>query len=290
MKKFVWTAAETFTAQAEIAHYGREAIPNAVAAWSLTDDRGRVLHHGDFPRATVPLGSVTPLGEIRLPLAEFKTAAHLKLAVNVRGPLSGDAAANDWDLWVYPAAVDTQPPPGVLVTSALDATARARLEQGGRVLLHTPKSAGLLPMRFLPIFWSKAWGSGSFTTQPAAMGVLCDPDHPALARFPTAMYSQWQWWELTESSHAVILNDTPAAFRPIVQLIDDFHRNHKLGAVFEASVGKGSLLATSFDLSTNLDTRPVARQLLHSLQEYVRGDKFHPAQPLSLDDLDKLLK
>jgi hypothetical protein len=104
------------------------------------------------------------------------------------------------------------------------------------------------------------------------------------------MYSQWQWWELTESSHAVILNDTPAAFRPIVQLIDDFHRNHKLGAVFETAIGKGSLLATSFDLSTNLDTRPVARQLLHSLQEYARGDKFHPVQSLSIEELDKLLQ
>jgi hypothetical protein len=294
MKKFVWTAGETFTAQAEIAHYGREAIPNAAAAWSLTDDGGRVLHAGDFPRATVALGSVTPLGEIRLPLAEFKTATHLKLAIALRGPLRGDAAANDWDLWVYPAAVNTQPPAEVLVTTALDAPARARLAQGGRVLLHTPlhtpKSAGLLPIRFLPIFWSKAWGSGSFTTQPAAMGVLCDPAHPALAQFPTAMYSQWQWWDITESSHAFILNDTPTAFRPIVQLIDDFHRNHKLGAVFEASVGPGSLLATSFDLTTNLDTRPVARQLLYSLQEYARGDRFHPSQALSLDQLDKLLQ
>jgi hypothetical protein len=286
MKKFVWTAAETFTAQAEIAHYGRVVMPNAAATWSMTDDAGRVLHHGDFPRATLALGSVTPLGEIRLPLAEFKNATHLKLAVAVLGT----EAANDWDVWVYPAAVDTQPPPDLLVTTALDAAARARLAQGGRVLLHTPKSAGLLPMRFLPIFWSKAWGSGSFTTQPAAMGILCDPAHPALARFPTAMYSQWQWWELTESSHAVILDDTPAAFRPIVQLIDDFHRNHKLGAVFEATVGKGSLLVTSFDLSTNLDTRPVARQLLYSLQEYARGDKFHPAQALSLEELDKLLQ
>ncbi|MCX6627247.1 MAG: hypothetical protein NTW28_06420, partial [Candidatus Solibacter sp.] len=274
MKKFVWTAAETFTAQAEIAHYGREAIPNANATWSLTDDSGRVLHAGDFPRAAVPLGSVTPLGEIRLPLAEFKTATHLKLAVTLRGR----EEANDWDIWVYPAAVNTPPPSDVLVTAALDAAARARL------------ATGLLPMRFLPIFWSKAWGSGSFTTQPAAMGLLCDPAHPALAAFPTASYSQWQWWELTEGSHAFILNDTPAAFRPIVQWIDDFHRNHKLGAVFEASVGTGRLLATSFDLSTNLDTRPVARQLLHSLQEYARSDGFRPAQPLSLDDLDKLLK
>ena len=55
-------------------------------------------------------------------------------------------------------------------------------------------------------------------------------------------------------------------------------------------MGKGSLLATSFDLSTNLDTRPVARQLLYSLQEYARGDKFRPAQALSLEELDQLLQ
>ena len=74
-----------------------------------------------------------------------------------------------------------------------------------------------------------------------------------------------------------------------MQLIDDFHRNHKLGAVIAASVGKGSLLATSFDLSTDLDTRPVARQMLYSLQEYARGDRFHPAHALSIEDLEKLL-
>jgi hypothetical protein len=285
-KRFVWTGGETFTAQAEIAHYGREPIPNAVASWSVTDDRGRALHGGDFPRASLATGGVTPLGEIHLPLAEFQSATHLKLAISVRGT----EAANDWDLWVYPAALDNQPPPNVLVTTVLDDAARARLAQGGRVLLHTPKSAGLLPIRFLPIFWSKAWGGSSFTGQPATMGVLCDPAHPALAQFPTAAYAQWQWWELTESSHAFILNDTPAAFRPIVQPIDDFHRNHKLGAVFEARVGPGSLLATSFDLSTSLDTRPVARQMLHSLQEYARGERFHPTQELSLEELEKVLR
>ena len=39
MKKFVWTAAEIFTAQAEIAHYGREAIPNAAAATTAYSNR-----------------------------------------------------------------------------------------------------------------------------------------------------------------------------------------------------------------------------------------------------------
>jgi beta-galactosidase len=52
-----------------------------------------------------------------------------------------------------------------------------------------------------------------------------------------------------EGSRAFVLNDTPAAFRPVVPMIDDYHRNHKLGAVIEAKVGKGRLLATSLDLT-----------------------------------------
>src|ERR1035441_9367073 len=49
-------------------------------------------------------------------------------------------------------------------------------------------------------------------------------------------------------------------------------------------------LPVAFDLSADLDARPVARQLLYSLQEYARSDKFRPAQALSLEELDKLLQ
>ena len=68
-------------------------------------------------------------------------------------------------------------------------------------------------------------------------------------------------------------------------MIDDFHRNHKLGAVIEAAVGKGKLLAVSFDLVTSLDRRPVARQLLRSLLDYAAGDRFQPKQPLTLQEI-----
>jgi hypothetical protein len=83
--------------------------------------------------------------------------------------------------------------------------------------------------------------------------------------------------------------ETPPGFRPIVQVIDDFHRAHKLGAVFEARVGSGKLLAVSLDLRTNLGERPAARQLLYSLLRYAASDRFDPQQTLSLAVVEKLL-
>ena len=74
------------------------------------------------------------------------------------------------------------------------------------------------------------------------------PGPSVLAGFPTEFYSNWQWWDLLNASQSVILDATPAEFRPIVQVIDNFSRNHKLGNVFEARVGKGRLLVCTIDL------------------------------------------
>lgn len=279
MKKFVWKPSETFEAQAEVANYGPSALDGA-GTWRLGDDSGRVLQHGEFPRAAMEQGAVTALGNIRVPLGEIRTAAHWKLTVEAPG------VSNSWNLWVYPDAVSTDPPPGVTAATTWEA-ARDALAQGKRVLLHTPQGSALEPTRFLPIFWSKAWGGPSFTQQPAHMGILCDPKHPALADFPTAMHSDFQWWELAEGGRVFVLNDTPQDLRPIVQVIDDFHRGYKLGSVFEAAVGPGKLLAVSYDLSTNLDQRPVARQLLHSLLHYTAS--FAPKVSLTPDEVAKII-
>jgi len=73
-------------------------------------------------------------------------------------------------------------------------------------------------------------------------------------------------------------------------VIDDFHRNHKLGAVFEARVGSGKLVVSSLDLDTRLDQRVVARQLRYSLLKYAGADRFEPKDELSVDQLASLLK
>ncbi len=279
MKKFAWTNDETFTAQAEVAHYGKQPVANAPAEWSAVDDNGRVRFSGSFPAKTFAVGSVTPLGEISIPLHEVETATHLTVTIRMRD------ARNDWDIWVYPVKVDTTPG-DVLVTTAFDAAAQQALDAGRTVLLTVPKGQKgdhLFPTHFLPVFWSDGW----FAKTQGTLGILCDPAQPALARFPTSFHSQWQWWELSEGASAFVLDDLPAGYRPLVQVIDDLHRNHKLGAVIEARVGKGKLLATSFDLT---EQGPVARQMLHSLLEYARGSEFHPQQAIPMDEMARLLR
>ena len=122
---------------------------------------------------------------------------------------------------------------------------KSTLAKGGRALVFiTAINSHSLPGRFLPVFWSPIW----FPSQvPNTMGILCDPKHPALADFPTEFYSNWQWYNLLDHSRSFILDDTSADFRPVVMVIDNFARNHKLGAIFEARVGKGRLLVCASD-------------------------------------------
>lgn len=57
--------------------------------------------------------------------------------------------------------------------------------------------------------------------------------------------------------------------------------------VFEAKVGNGKLLMCSSDLFTDIDARPVARQLRRSLVEYMSTDKFNPSAELTFDKIEK---
>jgi hypothetical protein len=111
---------------------------------------------------------------------------------------------------------------------------------------------------------------------PTTLGILCGPKHPALASFPTEFHSNWQWWYLISQAGAMILDDLPKELRPTVQVIDDWVTSRKLGLVFEARMGAGSLLVCSIDLHKDLEHNPVARQMLHSLLHYMDSSRFKP--------------
>ena len=67
-------------------------------------------------------------------------------------------------------------------------------------------------------------------------------------------------------------------------------RNHRLAAVVEARVGSGRLLLTTFDLARDLDQRPAARQMRHSLLSCLASNDFRPAAALTAEALDALLR
>jgi hypothetical protein len=270
----VYTVGEVFSAEAEILHYGAADLKDAVLEWSIRDGQGGEAAAGSFAARTLPQGARTSLGRIEAPLGRAASPAQLVVTLGVRGT----AISNEWRIWVYPDRLETTPPSDVTVTRVWNDRTRAALADGAKVLLMAAGTADgkSLPGSFMPPFWSPIW----FKHENKTMSILCDPAHPVFARFPTQMHTDWQWHDLLEKSHAVVLDGAPKTYRPIVQVIDNFTRNHRLGNLFEAKVGAGRLLVCSIDLHTALDQRPAARQLLASLYEYMASDAFQPTESL----------
>jgi hypothetical protein len=279
--KRTYTSDETLTANADVSHFGASDLLNVQPQWTIKDPSGHEVSSGTLPTLSVPTGTLTRLGSFSAPLAKAK--APRKLVVS----LSLAEFSNDWEIWVYPRTTNPEPPDTVAVSTAWDESTKASLSSGNTVVLFPIKANRDLSLRgsFLPVFWSPIWFPDQ---QPNANGIVCDPHHPAFAQFPTDFYSNWQWWELLNNSRTLILDDTPPGFRPIVQVIDNFGRNHKLGNLFETRVGPGKLLVCTMSLPALANHQPAANQLLKSLYSYAASSAFRPAQTLTQAFLDKL--
>jgi hypothetical protein len=284
MAKRTWTTADTFQADLEVAHFGPQPISPAILDWQLVDASGQVFDHGSLPPQTIPIGNGRNLGTITASLAKYPAARKYRLVVGLRNT----RFENDWDLWIYPSDANLPAPTGVLVTPQWDSVARARLADGGQVLLLVPPAQVKTPVKigFSSIFWNTAWTHGQ---APHTLGILCQPDHPALKGFPTEYHSNWQWWELISRSAALVMDDLPRELRPLVQVIDDWTTHHRLGLVFEARIGKGKLLVCSIDLDQDLERRPAARHLRRCLIHYLQSPEFNPHVTLTPESVQACL-
>jgi hypothetical protein len=291
MEKYTWTTDETFTAEIKIAHYGAADIPDARVTWTIGDGEGQVVASGTLGPMTIKQGEVFPVGRIRVPLDRVKAPKQLI----VTAAIEGTSYRNRYDIWVYPLKVDTSTPGNVVITGRLDAATQKHLNGGGKVLLfprqdelkHCVKGAFQTDFWCYPMFARGAIQRG-IEPPPGTQGFICDPGHPALAEFPTEFHSNWQWWRLVKNARPIILDETPADYRPIIQVIDNFARNHKLGLLFETRVGKGKLLVCASDLPA-LQDHPEARQLMHSLLRYLDSAAFAPQAELDGELLKELL-
>ncbi len=286
LKKCIFTSDETFEASIEVAHYGDVPINSCKPEWKITDAQGKIVKSGKLKSIDITLGNCISLGMISMALANINTAQQLKLEVTV------NAFSNSWDFWVYPSlkniVADSEK---IKIVSLLDPATRQYLEQGGSVLLTLkkgtlkPEYGGNIAIGFSSIFWNTAWTKGQ---PPHTLGILCNPNHPALAEFPTEYHSNWQWWDAMSHSGAIILTTFPPAINPIVRVIDDWFTNRPLALLFEAKAGNGKILVSGIDLTTNMGQRPEARQLLFSLKKYMTGNQFNPANVVNPESIQNL--
>jgi hypothetical protein len=295
-KKRVFTTDDALEADVEVAHFGPAPFQQASITWRLLTEKKKMTASGQLASSPIPLGNGISLGSVKTALHTLPAPAKYTLAVQIAsGPRDGRRAEfeNDWDIWIYPAHAATAAAPDVKIVHELDKTTLDALDHGAKILLAIPPgrvkgdSLGPVALGFSSIFWNTAWTGRQ---PPQTLGILCDPKAPALAEFPTEYHSNWQWWYLVSQAGAMILDDLPAELHPTVQVIDDWVTNRKLGLVFEAKLGKGKLLVCSIDLERNLDQNPVARQMRHSLLEYMASSRFAPKIAVSIEEIRKLMK
>ena len=98
------------------------------------------------------------------------------------------------------------------------------------------------------------------------MGLLIHKEHEALKDFPCESYTTPQWYSIVTASRSTILDDT--TILPIVQTIDNFDRNHRLGLLYEiylSDIDLGVLVCTSELPKLMQEGRPEAEALYRSL-------------------------
>ncbi len=278
-EKYVWRSNETFTARAQLSHNG--PIPlTAECKWTISDPKGKIYEQGTFVNKTFALGSLTDLGEISFSLKNINSAQKL----NVKVEVIGTNYQNSWDIWVYPADLPAPEFDDILLTDAIDEEALNMLAGGGKVLLMAHQlgtEETSVKAHYYPLYWSLTFFPGQ---GKSCIGLLLNESHEAFRDFPTSYHSDWQWETISKDAKGFILNDLPASYRPIAQPVDDFHRNNKVGSIFEVKVGDGSLLVCGYNLDSDL---PVAGQLKRSLVRYMRSEDFDPQTDVDPDWLEK---
>ena len=292
MGKYCWSNNEQFSGKIQVANYSGNSLKSQPVKWELKNGKGEIVFQNETI-ADILQGGITTIGSLNIDLLKFSKAEKLTLSIK----LEGTKYENSYPLWVYPASMEIKTPDNILFSKKLDKITLSKLADGGMVLL-IPDFNDIKDLSvgglFTPDYWN--WrmfkgisDSNNKPVSPGTMSILTNPKLPLFSDFPTEFHTNWQWWPIIKDSRPFILDNTPKNYRPLVQVVDNIERNHKLGLIFEFAIGKGKLLVCMSDLKA-IQNKPEGRQLYSSILKYMSSDKFNPSQPLNPEELVSLFK
>lgn len=285
--KFCWTGQETFEGNVEIANYGEHSLEGKSVSWELKVGK-RSLGKGEM---LVPSGlGLLTAGMIRLTLPDIEKAYKAELSLKI----AGTSYRNTYPLWIYPAKKQLKTKDVVVARQLTDEVLNT-LKQGGKVLL-MPCKEDCKEVTVGGLFQTDYWNYCMFKSicdrvkkpaSPGTLGILTNPEHALFNDFPTDFHTNWQWYSIIKNSYPLILDNMPEEYRPIVQVIDNVERNHKLGLVFELNVDGGKLLVCMVDLEAARNT-PEGVQFYAGLLEYMNSQEFEPVTSISAEAFKNL--
>lgn len=229
-----------------------DEILGTVILSQVTAERGQLTYTGDV--------------EIQTEQVQKETAAYIELSI---GKIS-----NRYPLWIYPDK--NREITNEYIFTSYSESAKKALKEGKTVGIFSKNWENSIEGFFASDFWcypmfKKACVDKGVDAAPGTLGLLIKKEHEALNRFPTESFSSWQWKEIMNNSRPIIL-DEESEYENIVQVIDNFDRNHNLSILFEKKVYGGKLVVCAMDVLEHLDKAEV-RQLYYSLAEYITAGR-----------------
>ena len=296
VEKFCFEDGEKIQAKVKVANYGGSSLYGKKLKWKIGDAEG-VMNIFTYDEGLIDVGVLDEEISVDKP-------TKLLLTLNIEGT----EARNSYELWVYPKKVLEKK--GVIIAKDLNQEVVKVLEKGGKVLWMPTASSHFVaaddtlsqadnatPYTVGGLFQTDYWNYRMFKTicennkkkvSPGTLGILTNPEHPIFKGFPTEMHTNWQWFPVIKESHPLVLDNFAKDYRPIVQVIDNIERNHKLGLVMEWKVGSGKLLVCMSDLE-KAAKYPEGKAFYQSVIDYMRSADFNPSSEISMDELKKKL-
>lgn len=309
LPKFCYTNNEQLKAKIQIANYGQESLEGktlhcCIVSSDKEKNKYTVCGTGIVIEKSFTLtagNGLLDVGTFDIDLSKLEFLKDPE-KLTLYSFIEDTDYENSWPVWIYPA--NTNPDSkGIIVCNQLTSEIQKKLANGAKVLFMPDSTINHQPLTINPqlllggLFQTDYWNYRMFKTisennkkpvSPGTLGILTNPEHSVFSQFPTEEHTSWQWFPILKNAHPFILDNTPAQYRPIVQVIDNIERNHKLGLIFEFRVGRGSLLVCMSPLH-QLQQYPEARQLYASLLQYMKNDTFTPKTAISSGELRHLL-
>ena len=289
--RYCFTIEDGIHAWIQVANYSGESLNGKTLRWELSGMS--VISSGEMKLPSTE--GLFTAGEIKIDLSSLDKPTQLQLSLCIDDTeFYGVPYHNTYDLWAYPAWTDlSKLESKLMVTNELDERAVAQLEKGKSVLLMPEASELTVGGLFQTDYWNYRMfktisENNKKTVSPGTLGILCDPEHPIFRSFPTQMHTNWQWFPVIKASHPMMLDNTGKDYRPIVQVIDNIERNHKLGLIFEFQVGNGKLLVCMADLD-HAASYPEGRAFYRSVLEYMVSPDFAPRTKITVEDFQRLM-
>ena len=301
LEKYCYSEGETIECDAFVANYGEESLNGKRVKYAITYNQGGkdnastgTLIIKNDEKGLLNVGKAI----LSCPTISTKNNQSRPIQALLTVEMEGQAMGNSYPIWIYPMndRKQTRANKKAIVTHEMTESILKKLQKGTRVLWTVAHDTTFQAIE--PLFQTDYWNYRMFkticennkkTVSPGTMGILCQPEHPVFQGFPTEEHTNWQWFAILKNSRPLVLDHLPQGYRPLIQVIDNIERNHKLGILMEFQIGKGSLLVCATDLD-ECERYVEGRAFRQSLMDYLASPDFNPTTSITMEDLIKALK